>query len=342
MGPRRPSSKVNAVRTARSHKETAKESEDPDSDHGDLPLELQQAILDQFSRAFPFQDAANLKATIQEVKGHLYNRDFGRAFGKAEYLQAYALRWSASRALCYAGVFSQLEVLQKRHERQGPDALQEQRASRIVCIGGGAGAEVEALAAVMHASDTELEVIAVDLADWSSALEGLGSVLVTPPPLSAYASEAVRSANKSMIEPERLKLEFVQKDILECKDEELKEILGGVELCTIMFTLNELFTSSISKTTALLLGLSEVMDRGAWLVVVDSPGSYSEISLGKEQKTKQYPMKWLLDHTLMEVANGKWEKVVEDESRWFRVPAGLNYPLDLENMRYQIHLYRRE
>jgi 25S rRNA (uracil2843-N3)-methyltransferase len=77
-------------------------------------------------------------------------------------------------------------------------------------------------------------------------------------------------------------------------------------------------------------------------------------------------MHWLLDHTLLKVAasaslgaeeeNGqseakdkrareqecpRWEKLKEEESTWFRLPEGLNYPLELEDMRYQLHLYRR-
>ena len=56
-------------------------------------------------------------------------------------------------------------------------------------------------------------------------------------------------------------------------------------------------------------------------------------------------MKWLVDHVLLGEGEGKdgaeWEKIVEDDSRWFRLPEGLSYPIALENMRYQIHLYRR-
>lgn len=40
-------------------------------------------------------------------------------------------------------------------------------------------------------------------------------------------------------------------------------------------------------------------------------------------------------------APAAWEKVVEEESKWFRMPEGLRYPIELENMRYQMHLYRR-
>ena len=332
MSPRRPGSNVNTGRD-KSHKEAPKRS---DNQHALIPLELQQSILDQFRHAFSFTDATNLRQTIQEVKGHLYNRDFASAFGRSDYLSAYALRWSASRALCYAEIFAGLEFPQNPPVASDP----QERASRVVCIGGGAGAEVVGLAAALHASDTKLQLTAVDVADWSSTLERLGNMLVHPPPLSAYASEAVRKSNRSMIESERLHVKFVQQDILECRDEPLKEMLMGVGLCTIMFTLNELFSSSISKTTALLLGLGEVMEVGACLLVVDSPGSYSEVKLGKEQ-TKQYPMKWLLDHALMEVARGKWEKVMDNDSTWFRVEKQLKYPIELENMRYQIHVYRR-
>jgi 25S rRNA (uracil2843-N3)-methyltransferase len=125
-------------------------------------------------------------------------------------------------------------------------------------------------------------------------------------------------------------------------------MLQDVHLCTMMFTLNELFSTSITRATAFLLALTESMSSGSWLLVVDSPGSYSEVKLGKgdDSKTKEYPMKWLLDHTLLEVAcdgdNSKWTKVVSDDSRWFRLNQQLlKYPIELENMRYQIHLYQR-
>lgn len=332
MRPGRPSRNVNTGK--KSHREAPKRSQ---HEHVSLPLELQQTILDQFRYAFPFNNAADLKQTIQEVKGHLYNRDFAAAFGRPEYLAAYALRWSASRALCYGEFFANLDSLQIS---QKPPQMHAS-SSRVLCIGGGAGAEVVGLAVAMHAADTKPEIVAVDVADWSSTLETLRNVMVSPLPESAYASAAVKASNRSMIEPGMLSVRFVQKDILDCKGEDLRELMLGVDLCTLMFTLNELFSSSISRTTALLLGLGEALEAGALLLVVDSPGSYSEVKLGKEERPKQYPMKWLLDHALIDVAKGKWEKVLEDDSRWYRVDKQLSYPIDLENMRYQVHLYRR-
>ena len=300
-----------------------------------LPLEMQQIMLNHFRKAFVFESIDALQVVVQEVKGHLYNRDFSAAFGSQAYREAYAYRWSASRALAYADIFSQPELrltLQKV-------AHGMQSASRVVCIGGGAGAEVIALAAALH--DSPVEVAALDIADWKTVLDKLNNCLTTPLSLSKYASEDIRMANKSLVDPSHFHLGFLQQDILDYKDEALKGLVTATGLCTIMFTLNELFTSSISKTTAFLLRLTDAMELGSCLLVVDSPGSYSEVSMGKDGKSKQYPMKWLLDHALLQVAQGKWEKILEDDSRWFRVDAKLEYPIDLENMRYQIHLYKR-
>ena len=36
----------------------------------------------------------------------------------------------------------------------------------------------------------------------------------------------------------------------------------------------------------------------------------------------------------------QWEKVHAQDSRWFRLPKGLRYPIELEDMRYQVHLYK--
>lgn len=313
-----------------------------------LPLELQQLILNQFSRAFPFDSAAGPQAVIQDVKGHLYNRDFANAFGQPEYLEAYAVRWSASRALGYSDLLAGLDLVQAWNEPTLHDLSRH-----VVCIGGGAGAELAAFTAVI-ARKSRLVVTAIDIADWSRPLSQLQTALSSAPTLSQYASESARAANRPLADPANLELQFVQHDVLaDWPASLLQERLPQADLLTIMFTLNELFSASIARTTKMLLELTQRMRPDAYLLVVDSPGSYAEISLGKPEddgkgqeqsaasSTKQYPMKWLMDHTLMEVAKTKWEKVLEDDSRWFRVSQEVRYPIDLENMRYQMHLYKR-
>lgn len=368
--------------------------------HHSLPVEFQQAILNVFTQAFAIAQGDDLKVVIQEVKGHLFNRDFITAFSKPVYLDAYALRWSAARALAYTDIFSRSDRRVWFSSRQCPESSTEfqslpgvalsadhtvvEHATKIVCIGGGAGAEIAALAsASRHLSFTQrLDIFAIDIADWTEPVNKLGASLTTIPKLSAYASEAIRQSNRAFLDPEKLTINFLHKDILsypqkgdttstdqqqqtpnqqprnDIQTPSLQDILSNASLCTMMFTLNELFTTSIPKTTATLLSLTDAMSPGSHLLVVDSPGSYSEIKLGNKNKskskpgtaeaepeTKKYPMKWLLDHTLLNMAGkDKWTKIEDEESVWFRIEdkSALKYPLELENMRYQIHVYRRQ
>ncbi|KAL9632297.1 MAG: hypothetical protein Q9164_005411, partial [Protoblastenia rupestris] len=134
-------------------------------------------------------------------------------------------------------------------------------------------------------------------------------------------------------------------NVLDMSAVELENMFEDVMLVTIMFTLNELYNTSTKATTRFLLGLTDVLAPGALLLVVDSPGSYSTVGVGEgKDKERRYPMGWLLDHTLLESASTgnveKWEKLEGCESRWSRL-KGLIYPLELEDMRYQLHLYRK-
>jgi len=60
-----------------------------------IPLELQQLLLNIFNDVFDkVLSSGDLQKTLQEVKGALYERDFEKAFGRQEYLEAYSVRWS--------------------------------------------------------------------------------------------------------------------------------------------------------------------------------------------------------------------------------------------------------
>ena len=135
-----------------------------------IPLQLQQLTLDIFKSALlPTNPAASTSASasaseetpetereldtktlIQTIKSHLYQRDFDSAFTDAgeDLLRAYALRWSAARALGYAGLFR--GVLQWMRG----ECLTRRKTvcpTRVICIGGGAGAEIVALAGAWRA-----------------------------------------------------------------------------------------------------------------------------------------------------------------------------------------------
>ncbi|MCJ1366006.1 hypothetical protein MMC16_005131 [Acarospora aff. strigata] len=384
-----------------------------------IPTELQQLLLNVFKDSFSTEIRTDLSVVIQEVKQYLFNRDFVQAFGNQEYLQAYAIRWSPSRALAYLEVFANISYLRERFIRSGGVAratsvqpeesscvatsrlldpsLEDngspvesplkasddiERAFKILCLGGGAGAEIVALAGYARYMRSCFEsgqlrngsiaatsggivgdcvfkkivINTVDIADWSQVVNGLCGGVTTAPHLSQYSSSAAKAANKSLVAPEDFSCTFYQRDILAICVEDLASLLEDTTMVTLMFTLNELYSISMVRTTNFLLSLTSFLKKGALLLVVDSPGSYSTVAVGGSREVstgstlKKYPMQWLLDHTLLEASStessrslaqgGQWEKLLSDDSRWFRLPEGLQYPVALENMRYQIHLYR--
>jgi 25S rRNA (uracil2843-N3)-methyltransferase len=351
------------------------------------------------------KDELDIKSLVQTIKSHLYNRDFDSAFADADedLLRAYALRWSASRALGYAGIFKAvLRTLLSGSdgaEAQAQAQAQEQQTNHIVCIGGGAGAEIMALATAWRDMMDEtalsdsvsrvsledessgqglnqdtttaatssprpgLAVTAVDIADWSSVVDRLARTIRSPavPATKSHPAPLQSEGADSFV------VRFERANVLSLAEEGLRKLLhlqdaaapARTVLVTLMFTLNELFSTSMAKTTEFLLRATDMLTAGTVFLVVDSPGSYSTLKLGKSAKKdaeadgasaapqeRRYPMKFLLDHTLLSVAAGKWEKVYEQDSRWWRRDAArLRYYVGegagLEDMRFQIHVYRR-
>ncbi|CAM1500963.1 Fc.00g101250.m01.CDS01 [Cosmosporella sp. VM-42] len=351
----------------------------------------QQRLLDIFADAFNgVLSSAEFSTLLQEIKQALFNRDFAAAFGREDYLEAYAARWSPPRALCYAevllgiqkhldemlalseaasvGVFgsvtedvkdgknsndfcaaseatdsSSSNKLEEANQSEGLDASTStpSRNLRMTSIGGCA-AEHLAFASYLHDSSFHGTLTLLDSGPWTSIANLIQNKITSPPPLSKYASAAARASNKALLDSHRLDITFTQQDILSLDGHGLSTVFGSDPvLVTMLFTLNELYTSGgIAKTTKLLKSLGQVLASGSLVLVVDSPGSYSEAVLGKEKK--RYPMQWLLDHTLLETETPgyEWEKLESQESVWFRLPEYLSYPIPLENMRYQLHLYR--
>ncbi|CAG7995472.1 unnamed protein product [Penicillium olsonii] len=412
-----PASKQHANRKVEVQKPEPEPVEDEDSGPklvSTIPRSLQQLLLDVFKTALLGEPVAesqsanpdgesqpaetkdkeeplDIKSLIQTIKGMLYQRDFDSAFTEAneDLLRAYALRWSSSRSLGYAGILKGVLSWMREEEEQNTRGRTRSNnpSTRVVSIGGGAGAEIVALAAVQRDLDTEaqpleqriaevsleekeekkpeeetastrgLSVMAVDIGNWSSVVDRLSQTIFSsnvpfpsttkhrPPLLSEAASES-------------FSVDFRRADVLNISDEELGNLLVDASssspftsvLVPIMFTLNELFSTSMPKTTAFILRMTEILPVGAVLLVVDSPGSYSTLKLGKgpdgEPQERNYPMKFLLDHTLLSVAKGKWERVYTEESRWWRRDAArLRYEVGegagLEDMRFQMHVYRR-
>lgn len=340
-----------------------------------LNVKEQQRLLNIFSDGFKnVLSADSFPVMLQEIKQALFNRDFAAAFGREDYLQAYAARWSPTRTLCYAtvlaGIDEYLEQITFLEDEDSMDTgerswVSNDRASgepgqvvdematlklgepatgkklKLLSIGGCA-AEHVAFASYLQQAGSRGNLTLLDSGPWSQVVSLLQTQITTPPELSKYASAAARASNTALLSEEQLSTDFVQHDVLSLETDKLHNLVGARPLAvTLLFTLNELYTSSgIGKTTKFLRTLGEVLPGGSLLLVVDSPGSYSEAAVGKEKK--RYPMQWLLDHTLLEAQTKdySWERLESEDSVWFRLPEGLSYPIQLENMRYQMHLYR--
>ncbi|KAK6720281.1 hypothetical protein SNK05_003389 [Fusarium graminearum] len=332
--------------------------------------EEQQRLLDIFSNAFnKTLSSDEFTTTLQEIKQALFNREFATAFGREDYLEAYAARWSPTRALCYATVLLSI----KRHlnkilipDKETPgkesdlgqtkgettsnenDKLEQDVAAGIESI------KLDSTSPSRNASLHMLSVGGCHFYIWplnAPRFRSLGTGRISPgikycqpPPISKYASAARQAANRPMLGKDQLSLAFVQKDVLNLDLDSLSAQCADGKtpiLLTMLFTLNELYTTAgIGKTTKFLKNLGQVLAPDSLVLVVDSPGSYSEAALGKEKK--KYPMQWLLDHTLIETETPgySWEKLQSDDSTWFRLSEDLSYPIALEDMRYQMHLYR--
>ncbi|GFP52694.1 hypothetical protein ACSS6W_003219 [Trichoderma asperelloides] len=347
--PKKAASKKAPAATASSASNAPLPSIDPEA------LKHQQRILTLFSDAFnPVFTSDSFTATLQSIKQSLFNRDFDVAFGSEENLQAYAARWSPTRALCYSSIFEaiashvdDIAILPDSVAECGSDEepSHSQVIKKFICIGGCA-AEHVAFASHLQQTASSGTLTLLDAGPWAQVIDLLQKQVTSPPVLSKYASAAIKAANTPLLEDGQLSTTFCQNDILAMDKEALVELLGSEPLTvTLMFTLNELYTNGgIGKTTKFLKLLGEILPDRSLLLVVDSPGSYSEAAVGKEKK--RYPMQWLLDHTLMDIRAAskdyEWEKLESHDSIWFRLPEELSYPIQLENMRYQMHLYQRK
>ena len=251
-----------------------------------LPAELKQLLLSLFKNSLSeILSSDRLQATIQEVKGALYDRDFQEAFSKDEYLEAYAVRWSPSRALCYASILINIKTY-LNSIWDGSLSSDQSRDLKVICFGGGA-AEVVAFAGLLRftldnppspgqstaespkdsGGSPRIELHLIDSAQWGSVVKKLENGLTNPPPLPKYARQTAREANHALIHTGGFQAKFHAMNIFELGEKQLRNLLGeGASFVTLLFTLNELYTTSIGKATALLLHLTEAINPGSLLL----------------------------------------------------------------------------
>lgn len=261
---------------------------------------------------------------VQLVKGELFNRNYIEAFDSEDKRLAYVARWVPARALSYASLFASLEdVLEMVKDPN--------EARSVLCIGGGAASEVVGLASLFSgiklmdgSSRASMNVDVIDIADWSGIL---GKITGYVRQNWLYDGTTFTSS-------------FLCGDVLMLTADELR--LASQDLVTLLFTTNELFCEKKKETIRFLQTLCRVCRKGSYLLIAESAGSYSHITVG----LKQFPVQFLIDTILVGKPleqNGAWEIVQQSESCWYRVDdRDIEYPVKLENMRFFYRLYKKK
>ena len=304
-----------------------------------LSVKHQQLILDTIRTTFPAVDEFNaLIPVLREVREALEQKDYCKAFGTEEFLEAYTIRWSPSKALTMANVLAwicsemkETAWIQLFLHNDG------QKPSKIVCIGRGGSNLLACVALLKHSHQSKLDEILrlkssspdlimqdtvsittshldpehndsamVDLSlndrhDWSGIVTKLQHTLTHSPPLSKYATAKAHASNIPPIPSHVLNLAVNHLNILESGSTTLGAMIGpNPALITLFFTLHEFYSISITKTTAFLSRLTSTAPKGSLLLIVDSPGA--DLALpdrSNKGQEKRHPLEWLLYQALL-------------------------------------------
>lgn len=137
-----------------------------------------------------------------------------------------------------------------------------------------------------------------------------------------------------------LDVQFLNLNVLKMSTKELK--LPSLDLITLLFTTNELFMEDKAGSIRFFQKLNQECTSGCHLLIAESAGSYSHITVG----TKKFPIQFLIDTLLLgkrgEEANGAWDLIDENDSIWYRGKDDIDYPLKVENMRFFYRLYKKK
>ncbi|KAI8089239.1 uncharacterized protein BX664DRAFT_280052 [Halteromyces radiatus] len=275
-----------------------------------LGKDAEQSILSAIRRScFDTFARKDFGTTLQMIKHSFVDRDYEGIFTDASNLDVYSAAYVPGRAVCYYEIFSMpplLKLLMKK--------------TRIYAVGSGSGSELVSLSAAMTRVPGERQRIQLymqDIGEWQSVLDKF----------EKYTARAWQ------ITSEQLTCTYQQGDILDpiTMTTTTAQQIASADLITFMFVMNELFVKKQSAMS-LIQTLVASMKKGAYLLVVESAGSFSHLKVGN----KTYMVYTLLD------AIPDFECVISEDSRWYRCSDQVKYPLPVANMRYFIRLYRKK
>ncbi|ORZ10710.1 hypothetical protein BCR42DRAFT_494277 [Absidia repens] len=272
-----------------------------------LGKDAEQSILSAIRRScFDTFARKDFGSTLQMIKHSFVDRDYEGIFTDANNLDVYSAAYVPGRAVCYYEIFCMPPLLKLLTKR-----------TKIYAVGSGSGSELVSIAAAMTRVPGErqrIQLLMQDIGEWKGVLD-------------KFEQYTARAWN---ISPEQLTCRYEQGDVLDPNGMTSQNI-ASADLITFMFVMNELFVKK-AQAMALIQNLVTFMKKGAYLLVVESAGSFSHLQVGN----KTYMVYTLLD------AIPDFECVISEDSRWYRCSDQVKYPLAVANMRYFIRLYRKK
>lgn len=220
---------------------------------------------------------------MQSIKASFYVRDYIGIFTVPENLPVYTAAYIPGRSLCYYEIFRSHPQLVRLLSKD----------TKMYLPGSGSGSELVGIsAAMLHAMPAQqrVELIMQDIGDWNGVLKSLET--------------SVR--NQWKLDEQQLSCSYEQGDVLDANARR-DQLIQEADLITFMFVMNELFVNK-TKAMALVQSLVKNMKKGAYLLVVDSAGSFSHLKVGGQT----YMIYFLLD------AIKSLEKVIGEDSKWYR------------------------
>lgn len=370
--------------------ETAPDSDSEDEDT--LPARVfkekpsNQGILNALDKAIRYDE--RFPEHVQRAKSLLFERRWLDLFLDKELLDAYAGRWVPSRALMFRSVMAEVKPVRalfspptasaedsdydsesdeesaeepeakENGQQNGKKEQQENRqetgeVKRILSIGGGAGSELLAVAALCVAASASVEWVGVDIGDWGSVIERLADSVkdweipasfefVEADVLKLPLSDAPKPGAKVAPTPSAPSIDSTDAIAAPPAPKLPKWLELKPDLTTIFFTLTELLSQSRPRTINLLRHLTTSTPVGGHLLILDSASDIAEFPLGNSDRT--WPVHMITDALLggLAVPKGSWKKVRSEDSRWFRLDGNEKWGrCKLENGRYWLRLYER-
>ncbi|BEJ02237.1 hypothetical protein CcaverHIS631_0700320 [Cutaneotrichosporon cavernicola] len=335
---------------------------------------------------------------VQRAKALLFERQWLELFTDPSLLDAYAGRWVPSRALCFrdllAGVrdvrrvfaaeggrgegevegegMESEEPIENSNDEDDPadedvaaetPNLASQR-THILSLGGGAGSELLAIAALASRGG-RIRWTGVDVGAWGSVISRIeaaardrwnidaeiafieGDLLAAPTPLGGPTPDTSPTEDTFPLSKEDPLPSPPLTPTHPAASPAFSTIpalkhLPPPDITSIFFTLTELLSQNRARTVALLRSITAATPRGGLLLVADSASDIAEFPLGKDGRT--WPVYMVLDAIVGAISKaegeGGWETVRREDSRWFRL-NGERWPCKLENARYWLRVYRR-